>query len=107
MTGEQHTLLVGQHRHRPAPFEDGGSDFVEVGLAMKPGVVRVGYQPLDRPALELVGRPRTRRALILSTTFFMLRNKMLIRYVYREDVCLSLRERRPCRFDITIKLRSD
>ena len=62
MTGEQHTLLVDQHRHRPAPFEDGGSDFVEVGLAMKPGIVRVGYQPLDRPALDLVGRPRTRRA---------------------------------------------
>jgi hypothetical protein len=61
MTGEQHTLLVGQHRHRPSPFEDGGSDFVEVGLAMEPGVVRVGYQPLDRPALHLVGRARSCR----------------------------------------------
>ena len=24
LAGEQHTLLVDQHRHRPSPFEDGG-----------------------------------------------------------------------------------
>jgi hypothetical protein len=28
-----------------------------VGLYVKPGIVRIAYQPLDRPALEPIGRP--------------------------------------------------
>jgi hypothetical protein len=43
VAGEQVTLLVDQHRHRPSPFADGGGKLVEVGLSMKPGIVRVGY----------------------------------------------------------------
>ena len=52
MAGDQPALLVDQHGHRPPPLEDGGSNFVEVGLAMNPGIVCVRDQPLDRPALD-------------------------------------------------------
>ena len=59
---DQLTLLVDQGRHRPAPCANGCGHFVDVGLGVKPGIICVGYQPLDRPALDLVGRPRTCRA---------------------------------------------
>jgi hypothetical protein len=59
---DHYALLVDQHRHGPPKFDDGGSNFVDVGLGMKPRIGRVGYQPLDRPAFRLVGRPRTGRS---------------------------------------------
>src|ERR1700726_2999004 len=62
MTCDQYAILVGQHRHCPPPVADGGGDFVEVGLAMEPAIVRIGKHPLDRPALDLVGRASTCRA---------------------------------------------
>ena len=42
MASEQHTQLIGQHRHRPSPFEDGGGNLVEIGFGMKSAIVRVG-----------------------------------------------------------------
>jgi len=61
MPGYELALLVDQHRHRPPPFEDGCGNFAEVGLAVKPRIARVGFQPLDGPALDLIGRPVTHR----------------------------------------------
>jgi hypothetical protein len=46
-------MLIGQPRDRPSPLDDSGGDFVEVGLTMKSQIVRVRYQPLERPALDL------------------------------------------------------
>ena len=62
VAGEQVTLLVDQHRHRPSPFADGGGKLVEVGFAMKPGIVCIGDQPLDRPTLDPIGWPGTCRS---------------------------------------------
>jgi hypothetical protein len=42
LTGNQHALLVDQHRVGPTPLDDRGGDFVEVGRALQPGVVGVG-----------------------------------------------------------------
>jgi len=41
---------------------DRGGDFAEVGFAVEPRIIRVGFQPLDRPALDLICRPGPRRA---------------------------------------------
>jgi len=58
MTGNQLPVLIDQRRIRPAPFEDRCADLVEVGLAVKPRIVRIRYQPLDRSVLDSGGRPR-------------------------------------------------
>jgi len=52
-------VLVDQHRHCPAPLADRGGDLAEVGFAMKPRIVRVGFQPFDRPVLDPIGRLRS------------------------------------------------
>jgi hypothetical protein len=61
VTGNQITFLVNQHRVGPSPFADGGGKLVDVGLAMEPGIVRIGDQPFDRPVLNPFGRPGTCR----------------------------------------------
>jgi hypothetical protein len=61
VTGQQITLLVDQHRHRPSPFADGVGKLVDIGFAMNPGIVGIGDQPLDRPVLNPLGRPGTGR----------------------------------------------
>jgi len=62
LAGQQVTFLVDQHRRRPPPCADGGGKLFEVGFAMKPGIVGIGDQPLDRPTLDPIGWPRTCRS---------------------------------------------
>ena len=72
MASDQHALLVNQDRVRPAPFADRCGNLIEVGLAVKPRIVRIRDKPFDRPALDLVGRPDVwgspERTSVLSMT---------------------------------------
>src|SRR6516162_1485378 len=58
MARNRRAVFVDQRGVRPTPFKDRRGDFIEVGLAVKPRVVRVRYQPFDRPPLDLVSGPR-------------------------------------------------
>jgi hypothetical protein len=50
-------VLVGGHCGA-LPGSTNTGDFDEVAVAKKPDLVPVGYQPVDRPAFQLVLRPR-------------------------------------------------
>ena len=41
---------------RPEHLETGG-DLAKVGLGVKPRIIRVEFEPFDRPVLDLLGRP--------------------------------------------------
>ena len=43
VTGDQYALFVHQDRIGPPPFQDGGGDPFDVGRAVQPRIVRIGY----------------------------------------------------------------
>src|SRR6516225_6836444 len=62
VTGDQHAVFVYQDRVGPPPFQDGGGDLLDVSRTVKPRIVRIGYQPFDRPLLDPFSRPWPCRA---------------------------------------------
>jgi hypothetical protein len=50
--------LAHQRRRRPTPLLDARGYRGDLGIRVGPGIFRVWDQPLDRPPLDLVGRPR-------------------------------------------------
>src|SRR6202040_3319543 len=58
MPGDQRTLFVNEHRVGEAKFADRGRDLRYLLVAMSASISGVWDQPVDRPALDLVGRPR-------------------------------------------------
>src|SRR6202040_3386162 len=58
MAGNQATILAHQRRRRPAPLLDARRDRRALGIRVGSCVFRVRNQPIVRPALDLVGRPR-------------------------------------------------
>jgi hypothetical protein len=55
----QTAVLAHQRRRRPAPLLDAGGYRGDLGIRVGAGVFRVWNQPIDSPALDLVGRPRS------------------------------------------------
>ncbi len=62
----QAAVLAHQRRRRPAPLLDASGYRGNLGIRVGPGVFRVWDQPIDRPALDLVGRPRLLISRLLS-----------------------------------------
>jgi hypothetical protein len=58
MAGNQATILAHQRRRRPTPLLDARRDRGDLGIRVGPCIFRVWDQPIDRPALDLIGRPR-------------------------------------------------
>jgi hypothetical protein len=58
MPGYQRTRFVNEHRVGEAKFADRGSDLRYLLVRMRAGIAGVGDEPIDRPALDLIGRPR-------------------------------------------------
>jgi hypothetical protein len=58
VAGDNAVLFVDQHRVGEAKFADRGSDLRYLLVAMSASISGVWDQPVDRPALDLVGRPR-------------------------------------------------
>jgi hypothetical protein len=58
MARDQTAVLAHQRRRRPAPLLDARRDGRDLGIGVGPCVFRVRDQPIDRPTLDLVGRPR-------------------------------------------------
>jgi hypothetical protein len=54
----QTAVLAHQRWRRPAPLLDARGYRGDVGIRVGPSIFRVWDQPIDRPALDLVGRPR-------------------------------------------------
>jgi hypothetical protein len=55
---------VNQHRVRPAPLLHARRKLRDLSLGMRPGILRIRDQPVDRPALNLIRGPcRLARAL--------------------------------------------
>ena len=54
----QAAILAHQRRARPAPFLDARGYRGDLRISVGPSVFRIRDQPIDRPALDLVGRPR-------------------------------------------------
>ena len=59
VAGDQATILAHQRRARPAPLLDARRDGRDLGVRVGPSVFRVWDQPIDPPALDLIGRPRS------------------------------------------------
>jgi hypothetical protein len=59
MAGNQSAVLAHQRRRRPAPLLDARRDCRNLSVRVGPGVFRIRDQPVDRPPLDLVGRPRS------------------------------------------------
>ena len=57
MPGDQRTLFVNEHRVGEAKFADRGSDLRYLLVAMSASISGIRDQPIDRPPLDLVGRP--------------------------------------------------
>src|SRR5580693_10546837 len=55
---DQAAILAYQRRRRPAPLLDACRDRGNLGIRVGPSIFRVRDQPVDRPPLDLVGRPR-------------------------------------------------
>jgi len=55
----QTAILAHQRRRRPAPLLDARGYRGDLGIRMGRGVFRIRDQPVDRPPLDLVGRPRS------------------------------------------------
>ena len=58
MPGDQRTLFVDEHRVGEAKFADRGGDLCHLFGGMSASISGVWDQPIDRPPLDLVGRPR-------------------------------------------------
>jgi hypothetical protein len=56
---DQAAILAHQRRARPAPLLDACGDRGDLGVRVGPCVFCVRDQPIDRPALDLVRRPRS------------------------------------------------
>jgi hypothetical protein len=54
----QATVLAHQRWRRPTPLLDARRDRGDLGIRVGPCIFRVRDQPIDRPALDLIGRPR-------------------------------------------------
>jgi hypothetical protein len=54
----QTAVLANQRRRRPAPLLDARRDRRDLRISVGPCIFRVRDQPIDRPPLDLVGRPR-------------------------------------------------
>ena len=59
MAGNQSAVLAHQRRRRPAPLLDARRDCRNLSVRVGPGVFRIRDQPIDRPALDLIRRPRS------------------------------------------------
>ena len=57
MPGNDGAVLCHQDRIGPAPFTDRCRDLVDLLVAVRADVARVGNETFDRPALHLVRRP--------------------------------------------------
>ena len=76
----QAAILAHQRWRRPAPFLDARGDRGDLGIRVGPCIFGIRDQPIDRPPLDLIGRPRPlisgldSRAGLLSQTprFFLL-----------------------------------
>src|ERR1700730_9789189 len=55
----QTAVLANQRRRRPAPLLDARRDRRDLRVGVCAGIFRVWDQPIDRPPLDLVGRPRS------------------------------------------------
>jgi hypothetical protein len=58
--------LGDQHRRRPAPLLDARRDGRDLRIRVGPCVFRIRDQPIDPPALDLVGRPRPLVSVAIS-----------------------------------------
>jgi hypothetical protein len=58
MPGDQRTLFVNEHRVGETKFADRCGDLRYLLVGMSASIASVGDQPIDRPALDLVRRPR-------------------------------------------------
>jgi hypothetical protein len=56
---DQAAILAHQRRRRPAPLLDACRDRGDLGIRVGPGIFRVRDQPIDRPPLDPVRRPRS------------------------------------------------
>jgi hypothetical protein len=63
---DQATVLAHQRRRRPAPLLDARGDRRNLRIRVGPGIFRVWDQPVDRPPLDLVGRPRPLISVAIS-----------------------------------------
>jgi hypothetical protein len=55
----QATVLAHQRRRRPAPLLDARGYRGDLGIRVGPCIFGIWDQPIDRPTLDLVGRPRS------------------------------------------------
>jgi hypothetical protein len=55
---DQAAVLAHQRRRRPAPLLDARGNGGDLSIRVDPCIFGVWDQPVDRPALDLVGRPR-------------------------------------------------
>src|SRR3984893_17090500 len=55
---DQPAVLAHQRRRRPAPLLDARRDRRDLGIGVGPCISGVWDEPIDRPPLDLVGRPR-------------------------------------------------
>ena len=58
MARDQATILAHQRWRRPAPLLDARRDRRDLRIRVGPCIFGVWDQPIDRPTLDLVGRPR-------------------------------------------------
>jgi hypothetical protein len=63
---DQPTVLTHQRRARPAPLLDAGGYRGDLGVRVGARVLRIRDQPLDRPPLDLVRRPRPLISVAIS-----------------------------------------
>ena len=66
MARNQAAVLAHQRRRRPAPFLDARGYRGDLRISVGPSVFRIRDQPIDRPTLDLVGRPRLLISGLLS-----------------------------------------
>ena len=56
---DQPAVLAHQRRRRPAPLLDAGRDSGDLRIRVGSRIVGIRDQPVNRPPLDLVGRPRS------------------------------------------------
>ena len=66
MASNQTAILANQRRRRPAPLLDARRDRRDLRVGVRAGIFRVWDQPIDRPPLDLVGRPRSLISIAIS-----------------------------------------
>jgi hypothetical protein len=57
VTGNNPARLVGENRIRPAPLLHARRKLCDLSLGVRPGILRIRDQPVDRPSLNLICRP--------------------------------------------------